>query len=243
MRYMKKHKKGSVGRLPRKIMGKQILLIVSALYFFKADAQNNAIFNGGNGDGFSVSCAGSVGNEVPLPIQLVSFTGECDKPNITLKWCTASEANSDYYTIERSADALSWVVIGIVDAAGNSPFMHNYSFTDTNQYNGISYYRFKYTDYDGKYKYCNNIAIEQCENDFTGLILYPNPSDGTFNLAFIGNREQIYLMEIYNILGEKIYSAERFESIIDLSGKQSGIYFVHLNFNSKSIIEKVVIKE
>jgi len=72
------------------------------------------------------------------------------------------------------------------------------------------------------------------------LTIYPNPGNGTFNLLFNGDKDQVSI-EIYNVLGERVYFSGRYQSILDLSNKQSGIYFVHFNFGKKMITKKIVI--
>jgi len=42
-----------------------------------------------------------VREDAPLPIELLSFTANCNNRKIILNWTTASELNSDYFTIEQ----------------------------------------------------------------------------------------------------------------------------------------------
>src|SRR5688572_2890196 len=86
----------------------RIMIIINVLCAEKIYSQNNAIFGGGSSDGFAVATVGSSGSEVPLPIQLLSFTGKCEDKNIVLEWSTASVTNNDYFTLERSKDAILW---------------------------------------------------------------------------------------------------------------------------------------
>src|SRR5580704_6146810 len=65
-----------------------------------------------------------------LPINLLSFSGICNMRNVDLKWSTATEINNSYFTIQKSADGISWQSIGRVEGAGNSLMLHIYSFTD-----------------------------------------------------------------------------------------------------------------
>src|SRR5688572_19625569 len=243
-----------------------LLLIICTFCSFKAYAQNNTIFYGGNADGFSFNCYAQEdvvlnntifngGNadgffvscyiqaDAVLPIELLSFTGKCDNKNLIFKWSTATEINNHYFTIEHSKDGITWIIRGTVSAAGNSSATLNYSFTDTEPYNGISYYRLKQTDFDGNSKYATIITVPNCKEDLpeNSLTIYPNPGSGTFNLLFNGDKAQVYSIEIYNVSGERVYYSGSYQSIIDLSGKQSGIYFVHFNLDIKVITKKIVI--
>jgi hypothetical protein len=97
---------------------------------------------------------------VALPIELVAFSVIKSGENNLLKWTTASEKNNDYFTIEKTKDGIQFDVIGIQSGAGNSIETNNYSFTDSDVYNIINYYRLKQTDYDGKCIYSDLISMD-----------------------------------------------------------------------------------
>lgn len=61
--------------------------------------------------------------------------------------------------------------------------------------------------------------------DQTQLSIYPNPTNGVINIASSNNLQQI---EIYNLLGEKVYESKPNNSntAIDLSEQSKGIYFI-----------------
>jgi Secretion system C-terminal sorting domain len=212
--------------------------------FTQPDIAANNIFNGGNADGFAFSRVGSVGNEIPLPIELLSFSANCYNQNIVITWSTATENNNDYFTIEQSADAANWILIKTVDGAGNSSTLRNYSFTDSITQNAISYFRLKQTDFDGKSKYSKVITIRNCKENsaLNSLVIYPNPAGGIINFLFNGDTRQVRSIEVFNVLGERVYSSNRYQSFIDLTNKSSGIYFVHFNLFTKTITAKIIIE-
>ena len=81
----------------------------------------------------------------------------------TLKWTTASETNNDYFTVERSKNAILFNEVCKIKGAGSSDIVMNYTIDDNNPYDGITYYRLKQTDYNGIEKYFNIISIN---NDY-----------------------------------------------------------------------------
>jgi hypothetical protein len=102
---------------------------------------------------------------VPLPIELLSFQAVSIEPFITLSWQTASETNNDFFSIERSADAVNFEEIAQKPGAGNSKAVLNYSFTDTNPLDGVNYYRLKQTDLDGTFSYSAIKSALASKND------------------------------------------------------------------------------
>ena len=97
-----------------------------------------------------------------LPIDLVSFNGEVLfelKPVVALDWTVASQVNNDYFTIERSTGGVEWSSIGKIYGVGNTSSEIKYNWIDNSPFGGVSYYRLKQTDYDGKSETFNPIAI------------------------------------------------------------------------------------
>lgn len=179
---------------------------------------------------------------IPLPVELLSFTGYCDKQNIILQWSTATEINNDYFTIERSTNGTTWQIVGTVSGSGNSSSQLNYMLTDIDPIEETSYYRLKQTDFDGKYKYSTIIYINKCEvNRVNQLTIYPNPSAGKVELLFEGNTDEINSIDIFNSQGQKVYSSIGFQSTFDLSNNVSGLYFMRVQQNSKSISLNLIL--
>ncbi|PZR20715.1 MAG: hypothetical protein DI539_09955, partial [Flavobacterium psychrophilum] len=75
--------------------------------------------------------------------------------------------------------------------------------------------------------------------------IYPNPSEGIFNIDFKGYEEQKFDITIHNALGQLIYQGvitPENTNQIDLIRFESGSYFITL-LNAKETINKVVIKK
>jgi hypothetical protein len=193
---------------------------------------------------YGVSVSLSPCGSVSLPIELVSFTGECDSHNITLKWTTASENNNNYFTVERSEEGINWKVVGRVEGAGTSSSKHTYTLTDRLPNTQTSFYRLKQTDDDGNYKYGKVIAMQKCgDNTANNLVVFPNPSRGKFGLLFSGNAKQVHSIEIFNSSSQKIYGSNDFQSKFDLSGKAPGIYYMHIQLNSETVTTEIVVEK
>ena len=191
-------------------------------------------------------CAGSMDNNLRvLPIQLTSFTGNCYKQNIVLKWSTATEVNNKNFTIERSNDGKNWEIVGNVAGAGNSDVALSYSLVDNlaSAYKTF-FYRLKQTDVDNNFKYSKVISVTKCgTSEEDNLSISPNPSAGQFSFNFNGDKSLISSTEIFNIQGDKVYQTNGFQAKVNLSNQAAGIYLVRIHLNSKIIIRKIVISK
>ena len=94
-----------------------------------------------------------------LVIELEDFDGyNKDKVN-HIYWVTVSEINNEFFTLERSRDAVNWTEIAIMQGAGNSNTPILYEYDDESYDNGTNYYRLKQTDFNGVDETFETISI------------------------------------------------------------------------------------
>jgi hypothetical protein len=84
-----------------------------------------------------------------FPLALLYFTAERKGESIALAWASAGEINIDKYSISRSADGVTFDLVGTVAGRGYSRRQKNYTFTDRQLSEGTMYYRIDATDADG----------------------------------------------------------------------------------------------
>lgn len=95
-----------------------------------------------------------------LPVELLSFEANQGASGVITQWTTASEQNSDHFTVERSEDRSAFKPIGTVEAAGNSHQVRDYSFIDRAPFTGTSYYRLRETDMDGTVSLSKVVSVD-----------------------------------------------------------------------------------
>lgn len=185
----------------------------------------------------------------PLPIELLSFDAIRVRGVVDLTWVTASEKNNDYFTIEKSRDGIQFEFVGKMKGAGNSSSVLSYDAQDIKPYEGISYYRLKQTDFDGKFTYSNLVKVDSyTANDFT---VYPNPNNGDdIYLNIPGKKDTELLITISTLDGTMTYSKTMTaqndgNNMITLHPEirlTPGVYFITVTSNQISYVKKLIVK-
>ncbi|HBX50572.1 MAG TPA: hypothetical protein DEH02_05815 [Bacteroidales bacterium] len=189
----------------------------------------------------------------PLPVELLKFSAKPNGEDVDLSWSTASETNNDYFTIERTSDFENIQEIAEVDGAGNSNVFLEYRYIDEEPLTGISYYRLKQTDFDGKSTYSDWVSVILEIEDKFEFIVYPNPArigEPIFmKLKGLTVNKEV-LVVVKDVTGREYYSKvfitnETDNSIfaIDPYSKISpGVYFVIGSSDNSIYFKKIIFK-
>lgn len=139
----------------------------------------------------------------PLPVELIEFNAEAEKNKVNLNWSTASERNSDYFTIERTTDGENFEEIGSIKASGNSSTLKSYQLTDYSPEPGISYYRLTQTDFDGQ---SESFEIKSVEVKSSQVItnVFPNPTADSKANVLVQKTYQLVELRLFNVFGQLI---------------------------------------
>jgi len=179
-----------------------------------------------------------------LPISLLTFQAKPEGKKVELYWATATEINNDHFTIERSAEILDFVPVVQIPGAGNSDRTLYYETTDYSPMEGLSYYRLKQTDFDGKFTYSNAVAVYFSDKDRFDIVSVSADQYKNFTLLFQDKTNENCHLAILNLLGTKVFEmdirAERGtnKEMITLPELAQGMYFVTLSNPYASLSRK-----
>ncbi len=168
-----------------------------------------------------------------LPIELLFLQGLARKGEVDLEWATASEMNSAYFVVERSANSMDFISLGRVSAAGNSQKRIDYAYTDTDPMGGVNYYRLRMVDLDGSSEVSNTIAV-MFTGDGTRMLVYPNPVHDRMNLSMDILGETEVTLHVLDALGRLVMQRRiavdtgRNELAVDTGILRAGAYFVRV---------------
>ena len=179
-----------------------------------------------------------------LPIDLVSFTGKYQQGITKLRWTTAVEKNNEFFTLEKSSNGINFTPFATIDGAGNSQYVLDYSYTDEAPYSGVTYYRLKQTDYDGKYEYSAIIAVRTDDLVFS---VYPNPANDFITVeAMASNVDENSIKILLTDLQQASKNAEvqykgTGEYQLPTSSLLPGFYLLKVVYASSSYTTPVII--
>ena len=94
-----------------------------------------------------------------LPVRYTFTKAEALGESVQVAWQTASEQNSLEFVVQRSQDLHEWGDVGRVAAAGQSARLQTYTFMDPSPLLGVSYYRLRQIDQDGRYEYSASFEV------------------------------------------------------------------------------------
>ncbi|WP_425291145.1 hypothetical protein [Spirosoma linguale] len=185
----------------------------------------------------------------PLPVNLVSFTGQSTKNGVTLNWVTAWEEENQGFEIQKSSNAKSFETVGSVEGKYNAQGQSVYEFTDQNVMpSQIYYYRLKQNDRSGASDLSKIIAVRADDNvQKDKAIIFPNPNMGQFTLS--GYESVPVTITLYGPSGGEIpiETEERKTRELDVRARTflpPGLYYLYIKpaDYTKTEVLKVLIE-
>jgi hypothetical protein len=191
-------------------------------------------------DSFSVVTSGI------LPVSVLEYTASLMlNGTVELKWKTGTEADNDFYNVERSSNGRDYSVIGTVDGAGNSTSEKNYVFTDPNPLPGTSFYRLSQTNFNGSHEY---LGVKKIENltlkDFEAKTLYGYAGKIVLQISSVA--DATYYLTVFDINGRK-WKDELLRVSAGFTRKEitlpPGVYIWEVkNKKGESMLQKVIVQ-
>lgn len=180
-----------------------------------------------------------------LPIELLSFSASLDSEiGVLFAWATVSEVNNSHFTIEYSQNGEYFEAIAHVNGAGNSEEIINYGYHHPENFYGTSYFRLKQADFDGQESYSHIVTLEYGQPE---MLVFPNPSEGEFDIVINGLEGDIKI-QVIDQRGVSVYAESTNLNLLNSRFKidfqqlvNSGNYLLKLTTNDKVFTERLVI--
>ncbi len=230
-------------------------------FVFEASSFTTEAFEAGTGYSFTVFLASDpdcsiniesmVGDCMTTAVSLLSFDGKVEEDGNRLDWSTASESNSDFFTLERSKDGRIFTPIAQLESAHNSNVIKSYTYLDKEgKASGDYYYRLLETNLDGLRKVVSQVVhLQGRSNAFELLAAYPIPSNDFLSVELNVPESEELEVSIYNTLGQVIevrqWDARKGNNTFSLNVAHyaAGTYFLKASSTRYESINLSFVKE
>lgn len=195
---------------------------------------------------FSPFTLGSATVNNPLPVELMSFSAECDNDKVAVKWSTVTETNCDYFIVDKMYEGEKFSQIAKIRGSGNSNQIINYQIEDNSTKNQVTYYRLTQVDFSGIADVMDErIVATNCNVTDNTVNAFQN--NESLNIIISSVNENI-IISIYDLNGRLItkyskvlYDRENKINLIDFKLSE-GMYIANIQTanNAKSV--KLIIR-
>lgn len=193
----------------------------------------------GSGGTFRISTSLNVNGTLPLPITLISFTGQNNNGQSLLNWQTTSESNFSHFEVMRSFDAKGFETIGRIEGKGSESDRSDYRFVDERPKPGNNYYKLKQVDLDGTEEFSKIINVSS--SDYAEVLVYPNPGFDEISLRNI-EKEEIETIQIRNKSGRLLKIRGNESLSIKIGDLSDSNLILEIRLKNGSSITKNIIK-
>ena len=178
---------------------------------------------------------------IVLPVRFSNITGFEKLGGVQIDWTVYTEDNVEKFVVERSADGLNFDPVGNVNATNIS----KYGYFDASPLPGISFYRLRSVDNDGRSGYSAIVKINLYKND-KSITVYPNPVTGGYvSLQGSDLARGNYAVKIFTVTGQQVFT-QRFthtggainQTIQLPNGTKAGMYTMQLDYDGAKIMSK-----
>ncbi|MFM8433489.1 MAG: T9SS type A sorting domain-containing protein [Bacteroidota bacterium] len=185
----------------------------------------------------------TVGSIIILPVELMSFNVTDINGVAEVKWVTASETNNEQFAVERSRNGRDFENVTTLPGAGTTSELRSYRFIDHFPLSGVSYYRIKQSDFDGKSSYSEVVSYRNID-DGKIIRLVPNPAENHVTVV-IPDGLDASSVSVQDVRGQvvvqKDLASDRLTDM-DVSGLSKGMYFVKVVGGSSISTEQLVLR-
>jgi hypothetical protein len=189
-----------------------------------ADSLPNNVYGHGRVDALA-----AVNAAIALPVELLSFSVENRDKTALLRWITATEANCARFEIQRSRDAIHWLMIGQKACTASTGSGDHYDFTDENPLPGTSYYRLRQVDVNGSASNSPVALLRRAADQINLQIIADHRSQTAWVDISGAESEQDWSLELHAMDGRLVQAFQvPVSGAVAMPYLAAGLYTVHL---------------
>ena len=190
-----------------------------------------------------------VTSQIVLPLEWLSFKATpitADGANkVALAWETASEKNVVDFNVERSDDGKVFTKIGAAIPATNKVTKSSYTAYDDKPLSGVSYYRIRQTDTDGRTTVTKIESVTLNSKKAVGkFTFYPNPIQKGTPLSILTDVQGGFDFKVIDMTGRVMYN-QKLQGSTELKGLTlaGGTYLYEILSGEQRVSGKIFVAE
>ncbi|HTI91394.1 MAG TPA: T9SS type A sorting domain-containing protein [Puia sp.] len=137
---------------------------------------------------------------IPLPIRLISFTGNTAQCTPSIEWTTADAVNFNKFELQRSENGSPFATIASLPYIRDK---NSYQYTDKGTGNGDLLYRLKMVDLDGSSTFSAIISARVDCSTPAAFSVYPNPVKAN---AYLTTDKMLRQIDLISMSGQVLWS-------------------------------------
>ena len=188
-------------------------------------------------------------SSILLPLEWLSFKATPitnDGANkVALAWETASEKDVVDFNVERSDDGKVFTKIGAAIPANNKVSKSSYTAYDDKPLSGVSYYRIRQTDVDGKTSVTKIESVTLNSKKAVGkFTFYPNPIQKGTPLSILTDVQGAFDFKVIDMTGKVMYN-QKLQGNTELKGLNlaGGTYLYEILSGEQRVSGKIFVAE
>lgn len=217
-----------------------------------------AEYTSSKGFSYQYDAAGNVTGVEPvkvLPVELATFEGVADGPDVVLSWKTTTETNNAGFEVQHKearerGGTGEWETLTFVEGAGTTGKPQSYEHRATGLARGTHLFRLKQVDLDGSATFSKEIEVALGVPDRFALGgAYPNPAEARATIPFDVSRRAHVRMVLYDVLGRRVATLVdgkrppgRHLVRLEAGRLASGLYFYRIQMGSFRATKKLVVR-
>lgn len=170
------------------------------------------------------------------PVDFLYFKGKNIGKNNILQWATATELNNQGFEVQRSSNGKEYATIAFVQGSGAAEQRRDYSFTDINAPQHVSYYRLRQLDAGHQAKLGPVITVNNSNSKFS-LEYYPNPVKNSMLVQLQSAERGLVRVRLRGLDGKVLReqhvlkNQELLSTKLDVRELNTGVYFMEIEMN------------
>ena len=170
---------------------------------------------------------------IALPIELSYFDVFSEGDYVKVIWETLSEVENDHFILQRSENGYHWSDLATISGAGFSNEIIKYEHLDFKPLNGLSYYRLKQVDFNGRPDYSESISVSLNFDTEEIIRLFPSPARSILHVRGVNSDDQ--KISVFDSFGRDLTPqidqtrTSKNEVSLNISQLHSGILILQVN--------------